>query len=44
MGGRRKRSDDNEDEINIAMQFLSDGGLDALKEGLPEIILNLVVS
>lgn len=42
MGKRKKRSE--EDEESEAMQFLRDGGWDAMKEGLPNIVIPLMVS
>ena len=40
MGNRRKR----DAEQNPVMQFIHDGGLEALKEGLPDIVIPLMVS
>ena len=44
-GGRRRRETDDNDETSNSsiMGFLSDGGMDAIKEGVPEIMLNLLV-
>ena len=41
---RRKRDLEDDENLNTSiMGFLSNGGMDALKEGVPEIMLDLLV-